>query len=357
MRIKWIIGLAVIVAGAGFLALNVCKADIGEAAYKRAVPKQLSANLIDELGDGLHVVLCGTGSPMPDPSRMGPCTAVLAGDRLFVVDVGAGAPRNFGPIGLSSGRTEAVLLTHFHSDHISGLGDFLIQRWANSGATSPLTVHGPNGTVELIDALNAMYSFDQQYRVQHHGDLMPAGGYGAAATVFELDAERQATIIDDGGLKITAFAVDHGGIDAAVGYRFDYKGRSVVISGDTAKSANLERYAKGADILVHEGLNSDMIDVMSAGFAANDQQRLSTIFQEIKDIHTTPVEAAESAEIADVRMLVLSHIVPPSPSPMLTAYYLRGTGKAFDGEIVMGEDGMVFSLPPDSTSIERDKRL
>ncbi|MCF6329130.1 MAG: MBL fold metallo-hydrolase [Henriciella sp.] len=357
MRIKWIIGLVAVVIGAGFLALNMFKANIGEAAYKRAVPKQLSANLIDELGDGLHVVLCGTGSPMPDPSRKGPCTAVLAGERLFVVDVGAGAARNFGPMGLSSGRTEAVLLTHFHSDHISGLGDFLIQRWASTGAMSPLTVHGPNGTVELIDALNAFYSFDQQYRVKHHGDLMPASGYGAVAAVFDLDAERQATIVNDGGLKITAFGVDHGDIEAAVGYRFDYKGRSVVISGDTARSANLERYAKGADILVHEALNTDMIDVMSAGFAANEQQRMSTIFQQIKGIHATPVEAAQSAAIADVQMLVLSHIIPPSPSPMLTAYYLRGAGKAFDGKIVMGEDGMVFSLPPESTSIQRDKRL
>ena len=357
MRLKWIIGLIAAVAVGGFLALNIFKADVGEAAYKRAATKQLSVNLIDELGDGLHVVLCGTGSPMPDPSRKGPCTAVLAGDRLFVVDVGAGAGRNFGPIGLSSGRTEAVLLSHFHSDHIGGLGDFLIQRWANSGATSPLPVHGPTGTVELIDALNTMYAFDQQYRVKHHGDLMPASGYGATAIEFDLDAERQATLINDGGLKITAFAVDHGGIDAAVGYRFDYKGRSVVVSGDTAKSANLERYAKGADLLVHEALNSDMIDVMSAGFEANDQQRLSTIFQQIKDIHTTPVEAAESAATAEVRMLVLSHIIPPAPSPMLTAYYLRGTGKAFDGEVVMGEDGMVFSLPPDSTSIQRDQRL
>ena len=158
-------GMIVIVA---FTAINIFKAPLGEAAYTRAAAKHMSADVMADLEDGLHVILCGTGSPMPDPSRKGPCTAVIAGERLFVVDVGAGAARNFGPMGLSSARTEAILLTHFHSDHINGLGDYLIQRWANSGASEPLPVYGPTGVETLVDALNTVYAFDRDYRISHH---------------------------------------------------------------------------------------------------------------------------------------------------------------------------------------------
>ena len=336
MKLKILLGGLLLALVLGVLAMTVFKSKLGEAGYARAVPKQMSQNVMTDLDDGLHVILCGTGSPMPDPIRKGPCTAIIAGDRLFVVDMGAGAGRNFGPMGLPGARTEAVLLTHFHSDHFGGLGEFMIARWLGSGANTPLPVHGPEGIEELIAAHNATYSFDQQYRIRDHGDIMPASGFGGAARPFTLDAEAQATLIDDGDLKITAFAVEHGGVDAAVGYRFDYKGRSVVISGDTSRSANLERYAKGADILVHEALNEDMVDVMRETFAAANKPRMATLFQEIKGIHTSPVEAAKSASVSGVRMLVFSHIIPAAPSAKLDAYFVKGASDEFGGEIIMG---------------------
>ncbi|VAV91861.1 Ribonuclease Z (RNase Z) (tRNase Z) (tRNA 3 endonuclease) [hydrothermal vent metagenome] len=331
--------------------------DIGEWIYARGVKRQMPVDVVAGLDDGLHVALCGTGSPMPDTSRMGPCTAVIAGKRMFVVDMGSGASRNFNPMGIKSGKTEAVLLTHFHSDHIGGLGDFLIQRWANSGASTPLPVYGPPGTKSIVDATNSLMERDRDYRVKHHGNLMPKSGFGGTAVTFEPDANGIAKLIDDGDLTITAFTVDHGGINPAVGYRFDYKGRSVVISGDTSQSTHLEKVAADADILVHETLNPDMIDAMSAGFKATDRDRLATIFQQIKAIHTTSVEAAESASRANVRMLILSHLIPPAPSSFLDRYFSRGTSDVFSGEIIVGHDGMLFSLVPGGKDIQLDKLL
>ncbi|MBL4870723.1 MAG: MBL fold metallo-hydrolase [Robiginitomaculum sp.] len=353
MRLKYVISAVVTLLILLILSKPGFRAKLGERIYKKAATKQIAYDVIADIADGLHIALCGTGSPMPDTSRMGPCTAVIAGKRMFVVDIGAGASRNFSSLGLSSARTEAVLLTHFHSDHIGGLNDFLIQRWANTGANSPLPVYGPKGVETVMTALNTAYRFDQAYRVKHHGDVMPASGFGGTAIQFDLEATNTAIIIDDQGLKITAFGVDHGDIAAAVGYRFDYKGRSVVISGDTSRSKNLERIAKGADILVHEALNEEMIDIMSDAFTANNNPRLSTIFQDVKDIHTTPVQAAKSANSANVKMLVFSHIVPPVPSKILNTFFLDGTGAEFAGEIVMGQDGMMFSLPANSTKIIR----
>ncbi len=356
MRFKIFVAM-LLLAGIALGATSLWQDDIGEWVYKRGVKRQMPVDVVAGLDDGLHVVLCGTGSPMPDTSRMGPCTAVIAGKRMFIVDMGSGASRNFGPMGIRAGKTEAVLLTHFHSDHIGGLGEFLIQRWANSGADAPFPVYGPPGTEPIIDATNSLMERDRDYRVKHHGNLMPQSGFGGTAVTFEPDVNGIAKLIDDGDLTITAFTVDHGAINPAVGYRFDYKGRSVVISGDTSQSAHLEKVAADADILVHEALNPDMIDAMSAGFNATDRDRLATIFQEIKGIHATPVEAAESASRANVRMLVFSHLIPPAPSIFLDRYFARGTSDVFSGEIIVGHDGMIFSLAPGGKDIQLDKLL
>ncbi len=351
-RYKFFLGGLVLIAAALF-TLNALKAQLGEKAFKRAVTKSIGTDLISELEDGLHVYLCGSGTPMSDTSRHGPCTAVIAGKRLFIVDVGSASGRNLGPAGIVPGNAEAVFLTHFHADHFNGLGDFLLQRWASSGANEPLPVYGPAGVETVINALNTAYSLDQQYRIKHHGDVMPAGGFGGRPVTFEIGPDGRTILLDEPDLTITAFQVEHGGIAAAVGYRVDYKGRSVVISGDTSRSANLEANATGADLLVHEAVNEEMLDVMSAAFRANDDMRRVQILADIKGIHTTPLLAAESAAVADVDMLVLSHILPPVPSRFLNRYYMRGIGKAFDGEIVMGQDGMLFSLPAGSENIKR----
>lgn len=326
---------------------------LGGVVFKNRIKASMARDVVQEVDSGLHVAMCGTGSPMSDPSRAGPCTAVIAGNRLYVVDVGEGAARNFGPMGLRLDRTEAVFLTHFHSDHINGLGDLLIQRWANSGAGEPLAIYGPVGTESIVTGYNTILSYDRDYRIMHHGENMPESGYGGHAVEFALQGDKPAVVFEENGLIVTAVQVTHGGIVPAVAYRFDYGGRSVVISGDTSQSSALEALAVEADILFHEALQPDMIDVMSAEFKSTNRARLAQIFQEIKAIHTTPVEAAASADRAGVRMLVLTHIIPPTPSPFLYKYYMQGTSVMFSGRIEMAEDGMLFSLPEGKTRISR----
>jgi ribonuclease Z len=124
-----LVALIVLAAAAGGIGYFL-RGEVGEAMYARAVSQNVGRNAVEALPGGLHVALCGTGSPLPDPVRMGPCTAVIAGKRLFIVDIGSGAARNFGPMGLPTGSIEAVLLTHFHSDHIDGLGELMMLRRA-----------------------------------------------------------------------------------------------------------------------------------------------------------------------------------------------------------------------------------
>jgi ribonuclease Z len=344
-----------LVVGAGILF----REQIGERLFATAVETAVTRDVIGDLPDGMHVVLCGSGSPLPDPTRAGPCSAVIVDGKIFVVDIGGAAVRNLGQMGLAPGQVEALLLTHFHSDHIDGMGELMLQRWAGGGRTSPLPVIAPEGVEAIVDGLNAAYAADVSYRIAHHGaDIMPPSGAGGEARPFVMpQGVAQRLIYDLDGLKITAFAVDHRPVSPAVGYRFDYKGRSVVFSGDSVKSETVRKVCNGCDLLVHETLNAAMVGVTERALRKAGRDRLAHIMADIPDYHTTPVQAAALAKAARARMLVFSHIVPALPLDYLQGYYMKGVSQAFDGPVVLGKDGMLFSLPANQDNIERGDLL
>lgn len=343
----------VIVLAAGF----VFQKPIGEAVYQRAVQGVPGRDLLASLEDGLHVGLCGTGSPMTNPKRAGPCNVVVAGRQVLVIDMGENGNRNLNMMGISAGDVDALLLTHFHSDHIDGLGPLMLYHWTRGTATAPLPVYGPAGVEQVVAGFNAAYALDHSYRIAHHGEMVvPPSGGGAAARPFGMEGNR-AVILQGGGLTVTAFRVDHDPIKPAVGYRFDYKGRAVCISGDAAKSANLIAVCKGADLIVHDALQPRLLEEVETAFAAQGNANTAKIFHDIQDYHATPEQAAESAQAAGARMLVLSHLVPPLPYAYLYPAFLGDAPERFDGAIVVGEDGMLFSLPPQSEAIDRRKLM
>jgi ribonuclease Z len=319
---------------------------------ERGVETRLLANRVDELGDGLHLALCGAGGPLPAPKASGPCVAVIAGKRLFVVDVGTDSPRNLGRMGYQAGTVEAVFLTHFHSDHIDGLGELATIRWAGGDNDAPLPVHGPEGVEKVVDGFNMAYSQDFIYRHEHHGDVVaPMRAAGLTAIPFDKPAMGELEVlIDDGGLKIEALAVDHSPVEPAVGYRFSYKGRSLLITGDTVKLANIGQFAKGVDILVHEALAPNLVNIMNAAAKKNGNRILEKITFDILDYHASPVEAAETAHDAGVGHLLYYHIVPPLVIPGQAALYLNGAEDIFP-DYTIGEDGVEFSLPANSKEI------
>jgi ribonuclease Z len=343
-----------VIACAG-LVIN--QARIGEALFARAVGERVGRDATAGLPDGLHVALCGTGSPLPNPERAGPCTVVIVGQRLFVVDAGEGGARNIQLMGLPPGRIERLFLTHFHSDHIDGLGPMLLLRWTGSAAAAPLPVHGPAGVEAVVGGFNAAYAADHTYRIAHHGEaIVPASGAGAAPRRFDLPEPGtgdRLVVFKEGGVMVTAFRVNHDPVNPAVGYRFDYRGRSVVISGDTTRSASLEAAAKGADLLVHEALQPRLVKSMTAALGAQGLANTATITSDILTYHASPEDAADSATTAGVRQLVLSHIVPPIPGRFFYPAFLGDAPARFAGPIIVGEDGMMFSLPTGSTAIDQ----
>ena len=306
-----------------------------------------ASNAQNTFDDGqLHVVLCGTGSPLADANRAQACTVILAGSEFVIVDAGSGSMRKVASNNLPMQNLSAILLTHFHSDHIGDLGEAMMQSWA-AGRTQKLNVYGPPGVEKVVAGFMQAYALDTDYRVLHHGEeTMPRSAAAAIAQPIKLKSDDAAALVfERNGLKVLAFKVNHDPVTPAYGYRFEYKGRVVVISGDTAKSANLAKHAVGADLLIHEVIAKNLVEFAAKNFEKSGNKRRAKMASDIINYHTSPTEAAEVAATAKVETLVFTHLVPaviPQTEPVFT----RGVSEIFKGKVVIGNDGMRFDLPP-----------
>lgn len=346
--IWWAIGAVLVLV---LLAVSLLRIPAVEDALVRRVTERLVAVSGDALyaPDALRVALCGTSAPLPDEHRAKACTAVFAAGRLWVVDTGPGSWNRIALWRLDARRIGAVLFTHFHSDHIGDLGEFNLQTWA-AGRPEPLRVFGPPGVERVVAGFAEAYALDTRYRILHHGaDFLPEGVARMQAMPVTIPAGTVSLpILEHEGLRISAFPVDHRPIVPAYGYRFDYRGRSVVVSGDTAKTPSLVAAAEGADVLVHEAQANHLIATIGEVAAAAGRDRVAKIMADIPSYHTTPVEAAEQANAAHVRLLVLSHLNPTPPNRFAVRPFLRGVAEVRPTGWVLGDDGLVVELPADS---------
>jgi len=349
-----VLAAAVLLAAAGYIE----RANISLRALQKVADRRLAARPLDRLADGLYVGLCGAGSPLPDDRRGGPCTVVIAGKRMFLIDAGSGASRNLARMGFNPGDIEALFLTHFHSDHIDGLGEVMLQRWGGAAHDQPLPVYGPTGVSEVVAGFMQAYALDKSYRIAHHGEkVVPPGGFGGEARSFEAAApEGRVVLIDEPDLQIIAFSVNHEPVHPAVGYRIRYKDRTVVLSGDTSKCAAVQREAQGVDLLVHEGLSAPLVAILAQSAEKAGRPNLAKVFRDIPSYHTTPEQAAEIARDAGVGFLLINHVVPALPIPGSEAAFLGRAAKIFGGKIRVGIDGDFVGLPSGSKAIEFGNR-
>ena len=346
--------IALIVIAAGGYSQ---RAPIAERLMAMALPARMGMDQVAALEDGLHVTLCGAGGPMPAPKASGPCVAVVAGEQLFLVDSGTNGPRNLQVLGYPVGQLSGVFLTHFHSDHVDGLGELATFRWATGNEVTPLPVYGPEGVEQVVAGFNAAYSQDFVYRHAHHGDsVAPMSAAGMIAKPFTTPTSGNLTIVyEGGGLVVEALRVDHDPVSPAVGYRFSYGGRTLLISGDTSQSDNIARFAEGIDLLVHEALSPELIGMMEKTAKDLGNDTLAKIMFDVPDYHASPREAAETARNAGVGHLLYYHVVPPIIVPGQETLWLNGAGDIFP-DYTVGYDGVSFSLPANATEIIQTRK-
>lgn len=347
----WIGGVIVATAAAVWLATLSPAVDVW--LYRHAAERLASKPDAVLAGPReLSVLMCGTGSPLPDLNRASACTTVAAGGRLYVVDAGLGSVRNLLLWRVPLRQVDGVLLTHFHSDHIAELGELRLQTWA-AGRRTPLKVYGPPGVEDVVDGFNRAYSHDADYRTLHHGQaFLPREDANMVAVPIAMNGATAAVLQHD-GLKITAIRVHHDPVKPAYGYRFDYAGRSVVVSGDTAPYAPLAQASRNADVLVHEAQSDRLIGILGEAMAKAGRNRIAKILHDIPSYHTDPMDAARIANDAQVKLLVFSHINPPLPNGIAERAFLRGVSEVRPDGWVLAHDGLLIRLPGHSNAIEQ----
>jgi ribonuclease Z len=277
----------------------------------------------------LKVTLLGTGTPIPIVERFGPSILVEAGSEKLLFDCGRGASLRLWQLHVPLSAV-TVFFTHLHSDHIVGFPDLWLTGWLPNPfghRTEPMRVYGPAGTKAMVQHLEEAYQADIRIRMADE-KLPPAGAKIVTTEITE------GVVYEKNGVRVTAFNVDHGEfIKPAFGYRVDYRGHSVVLSGDTRVSENLIRFSKGTDVLFHE-------------VAAAKRENLSTseAARRILGHHTTPEDAGRVFTHVSPRLAVYTHIGLFSTDPSIAAPTVEDllslTRTTYSGPLEVGEDLM-----------------
>ena len=293
-----------------------------------AVPQSSEAGQSD-----FRVTLIGSGIPVPAADRFGPATLVEAGDQKLLFDAGRGATIRLWQLNIPFPQVTPLFLTHFHSDHTVGIPDLWLTGWLGGPygrRSTPFHVIGPTGTKELMTNLERAYAADVRTRIadEHYppeGVKVIADEFAAEGVVYEKD-----------GVRVTAFEVNHGDeIKPAYGYRIDYKGRSIVISGDTRFNENVIKHGTGVNVLVHEvaAVRPELLQ---------DQQ-----VQRVMAHHTSPQEAGTVFTRAHPKLAVYTHLVllaRPAVPAITVDELIAQTRETYTGPLEVGEDLMTIEL-------------
>jgi ribonuclease BN (tRNA processing enzyme) len=282
-----------------------------------------------------QVVMLGTGTPRPDPSRSGPATAIVVNDTPYLIDFGAGVIRRttaafengVTALGFAGTNIKTVFLTHMHSDHTVGYPDLVFTPWV-MGRNEPLDVYGPKGITAMTEHMLKAWQVDINGRVNGLGDHEPDGCRVNACEIAPGVVHRDCNV------AVTAFSVRHGEMVDSFGYRFDSSDRAIVISGDTTPTQALIDHSRDCDVLIHEA------------YSMETYRRVSPRAQEYRRLHhTSSVELAEIANNVKPGLLVVYHRSNMGGAPGSADcedVLLDEIRQNYKGRVVMGHDLDVF---------------
>ena len=283
--------------------------------------------------DTIKVTLLGTGTPQLNPARMSYSTLVEAGGEVLMFDAGRAAMLQAKKAGADLKKLDKLFLTHLHSDHVTGIPDVWLTGFlAPAFRATPFKVWGPVGTENLTSGLRQAYDFDVGIRIKQYG------GKRSEGMEFDTTEVHDGFVYENKGVRVTAFEVHHTGPNTAFGYKIEYKGRSVVLSGDTTYNENLIEHSKGIDLLVHQ-----------VGYAPQDALEKNAVIARIMSLHTQPDQVAKIFSITKPKLAVFSHIVVftakgPDLSPAGEERMMDVVRDHYDGPVLLGQDLMAFEV-------------
>jgi len=277
--------------------------------------------------ESARVILLGSGTPIPDPARSGPCVAVVVNAKAYLFDAGAGVVRRaqaaaekFGIAGLDATHLTRLFVTHLHSDHTLGYPDLMLTPWV-VGRSEPLEVYGPKGISAMTDHLKQAYAADIQIRT---GGLEGLNEEGLRVNVHEI--EGAGVVYKDQNVTVRSIVVKHGSWAQAFGYEIDAGGRRIVISGDTAPVSSIVKACNGCDVLVHEVYSEERFKLVF-GASRGKYHR---------SFHTSTAELAALAVQAKPKVLVLYHQLYFGPPEEVDLE--REIHRTYGGTVINGGD-------------------
>jgi ribonuclease Z len=297
-------------------------------------------------GDAVTAVLVGTGGPFPS-GRAQSCTALFVNGQFLLFDAGDGAARRMEALNLPVAQLSAVFVTHYHADHYADLGEVIDRSWI-MGRRQTLPVYGPPGIGQIVDGFHQTYALEYGYRTAHHGaERMPPQWAKAQAMEFQADeSSLPAVVYEQDGVRVTAFVAQHPPIRPNVGYRVEYAGKTVVLSGDTLTTDTLLEQSRGADLLISDVMAMDVIRQMQSASETLGNEFAAHIMHDIRDYHIGTEELGTLAQKAQVKRLALTHLSPPLEQRALVhSFFKRPIAARYTGKIIVGRDGTRIVIP------------
>lgn len=280
-----------------------------------------------------RLILLGTqgGSAVRHGGAMPTASFLELADRKAVVDCGLGATRALAAAGVSLAELDLVFITHLHAGHVIELGPMIYTAWI-TGLDRPVTVYGPAGIGDYWRHFLASMAFDSAGRVRD-------GGRPPLEDLVTIREMAEGELMAENGYRVAALRVEHMPGTESFALRFEAAGRSVVFSSDTAYFPPLIPFARGADMLVHEAMLPEGVDAMIARGGLGEAVR-----EHLYASHTKAGDAGALARSAEVRHLVLNHLVPTDDPAFGEEHWRNAVGACWAGPVTVGRDGLEIPL-------------
>lgn len=337
--------IAILAIGIFFLQSNSI-----EGALRRTIINNLEedSKTASELQrtDRITIVLVGTGSPL---AQAGPqtSTAVFVNGQFLLFDAGNNTLDVMNSLNFPLYELDAVFITHFHNDHYADLGDVMEWSWI-WGRRHILPIYGPTGITQIVEGFRSAYELEESYRTAHHGEeIMPPEWSPSEPIEFAPPTDDSAIVVyQQDGVTVKAFRVSHAPVEPSVGYRIEYAGKVVVLSGDTVRTTSLLENSRNADLLVAETMNKGVVGAIEDINRELGYENQATILFDIQDYHMDVSDVCALAEEANVKRLALNHLAPkPQSRRQANLFFRDPVAEQFSGELFVGEDGMQIVIP------------